>query len=416
MNRLMQHLSALTLAMLPLLAPAAEPADEVGKTFPDWQEGYLDIHAVNSARGECTFFILPDGTTMLVDAGEAKSQAPNYVPQKPSADVAPYLTYARYITHFMKATGNEVLDYMLLTHFHMDHMGDVYKGCPASQKGGYLLTGMAGVGDMVPFRKVIDRAWPDYTDPIEPVSKAFPNYLDFVKWHHEHSGVEVEKFQVGSASQLALQHHPERYPTFQVRNLAANGVVWTGVEEVTRNYFIPTKYLDKREWPDENECSIVFRVSYGKFDYFTGGDLPAVTVCDWQNLEVPVGSVCGPVEAMKSNHHMNYDAMGVPLLRALRPQVIVAHNCKAQQPDIEVLRRIQSSTRAYPGKVKDVYSTNFHEATKYVAYPNTDKMPAKQGHIVIRVLPGGDQFYVYALDDTSEGYEVLSVHGPYLCN
>ena len=45
----------------------------VGKTLPLWSEGNLDIHFINTARGECCFYILPDGTTLLVDAGEIAS-------------------------------------------------------------------------------------------------------------------------------------------------------------------------------------------------------------------------------------------------------------------------------------------------------------------------------------------------------
>lgn len=388
---------------------------KIGKVLPAWKEGYLDIHAINTGQGECTFFILPDGTTMLVDAGEIREKAPNIVPQKPNGEIAPYETYAKYIAHFMKGTKQKAIDYMLLTHFHIDHMGEINKGCKWAENKAYQLTGISGVGDCIPFRKAIDRGWPDYNDPIAPISKAFPNYLNFIKWQKEKNGMEIEQFKVGKKDQLVLVHNAAKYPTFEIRNIAANGRVWTGVEDIERNYFIPTDQLSKNEWPDENQCSIVFRVSYGKFDYFTGADLPAVTTLDWQNLELPVGSVTGPVEACKSNHHMNYDAMGVTLLKALRPQVVVVHNRKAQQPDIEVLRRILSATKAYPGE-KDVFSTNFHPATALVAYPNTKQMAAKQGHIVIRVQPGGNEFYVYALDDTSDNYAVTSIHGPYICN
>ena len=41
--------------------PPAESGAEVGKTLPAWSEGSLDIHFINSGRGECTFYILPDG-------------------------------------------------------------------------------------------------------------------------------------------------------------------------------------------------------------------------------------------------------------------------------------------------------------------------------------------------------------------
>lgn len=46
---------------------------KVGQTLPDWSEGYLDIHAVNTGRGECSLLILPDGTTMLVDTAARRS-------------------------------------------------------------------------------------------------------------------------------------------------------------------------------------------------------------------------------------------------------------------------------------------------------------------------------------------------------
>lgn len=387
---------------------------QVGETLPIWQEGYLDIHAINTARGECTFFILPDGTTLLVDAGETMGDTPNLVPKKPDDKTPPHETYTKYIHHFMKSTHEKKIDYMLLTHFHIDHMGDVYDGSQWSENKFYRLTGVTAIGEQIPFKKVIDRGWPDYQYPIPPESKAFSNYLNFIKWHNEHNGMSVEQFKVGVKDQITLVRHAGKYPTFEIRNIAANGHVWTGIEDVERNYFIPTQYLSKEEKPNENMCSIAFRLSYGKFNYFTGADLPAVTDYEWQNLERPVGFATGPVETCKSNHHMNYDAMGLTLLKALRPQVIVIHNCKAQQPDIAVLRRILSS-KAYPGK-KSIFSTNLHPATKYVVYPNIEQMAATQGHVVIRVLPKGNEFYVYVLDDTSDKYEVTSIHGPFKCN
>src|SRR5690554_7740498 len=41
-----------------------------GDTYPEWSEGYMDIHHINTGRGECVFAILPDGTTIMIDAGE----------------------------------------------------------------------------------------------------------------------------------------------------------------------------------------------------------------------------------------------------------------------------------------------------------------------------------------------------------
>src|ERR1043166_7901326 len=52
-------------------APSAPSAPEVGKPLPAWSRGMLDIHQISTGRGNSALFILPDGTTMLVDAGAA---------------------------------------------------------------------------------------------------------------------------------------------------------------------------------------------------------------------------------------------------------------------------------------------------------------------------------------------------------
>ena len=40
-----------------------------GTPLPAWQKGYLDLHHINTGRGSSAYYIFPDGTTMLVDAG-----------------------------------------------------------------------------------------------------------------------------------------------------------------------------------------------------------------------------------------------------------------------------------------------------------------------------------------------------------
>ncbi|MCZ6693934.1 MAG: hypothetical protein O6939_08525, partial [Bacteroidetes bacterium] len=45
-------------------------AQEPDDVLPRWQDGYMDIHHINTGMGDCTFFVFPDGTTMLFDAGE----------------------------------------------------------------------------------------------------------------------------------------------------------------------------------------------------------------------------------------------------------------------------------------------------------------------------------------------------------
>ena len=53
-----------------------------------------------------------------------------------------------------------------------------------------------------------------------------------------------------------------------------------------------------------------------------------------------------------------------------------------------------------------------HEANRLVVV-GLDKLASSQGHIVIRVAPGGGSFRVVVLDDSAESYRVTSIHGPY---
>jgi hypothetical protein len=43
-------------------------------------------------------------------------------------------------------------------------------------------------------------------------------------------------------------------------------------------------------------------------------------------------------------------------------------------------------------------------------------MKSRQGHIVIRVAPGGNSYMIYILDDSEENFKVTGVHGPYSSN
>src|SRR5690348_18368861 len=43
---------------------------KVGEPLPEWKAGWLDLHHINTGRGNAAYYIFPDGTTMLLDAGE----------------------------------------------------------------------------------------------------------------------------------------------------------------------------------------------------------------------------------------------------------------------------------------------------------------------------------------------------------
>ncbi|MBQ1336712.1 MAG: hypothetical protein IIY32_00195, partial [Thermoguttaceae bacterium] len=47
-----------------------DPDSEVGKPYRGWQEGELDLHIIHTGAGDNAFHVFPDGTTVLLDAGD----------------------------------------------------------------------------------------------------------------------------------------------------------------------------------------------------------------------------------------------------------------------------------------------------------------------------------------------------------
>ena len=53
-----------------LTAAAFSVCAQAQEYLPEWQEGYLDIHTIATGRGDAALIVMPDGTTMMIDAGD----------------------------------------------------------------------------------------------------------------------------------------------------------------------------------------------------------------------------------------------------------------------------------------------------------------------------------------------------------
>lgn len=371
-----------------------------GDTLPAWQKGMLDIHAVNTARGECTFFILPDGTTMVVDAGEFIHQSKNLQndAQRPNDFTRPADTYANYIRHF--SPRKDSIDYFMLSHFHMDHMGQLEQEYSTSPNGDYIESGLTALYDRFPFRTIIDRAYPDFDamDVKACSEKSLENYRKFLQCHVNKGTLKAEALKLGSEDQISMLYNPHKYPECKVKNLCANGYVWKDGKAF--NCYEPGKIR-------ENGASCGFLLSYGDFDYLTAGDLNGGDTDTQKTLAEAVGK---EIEAAKSNHHLSPKTMNEATMDILKPQVMVTQSfyVRVIQPDQDIIRRIaKDGTRQYFTNIDN----SLLEANPEV-YRNCTGIG---GHVVIRVLPGGKEYYVIMLDDTDNAYRVKSIDGPFKC-
>jgi beta-lactamase superfamily II metal-dependent hydrolase len=408
------YAKVLPVALLAILQTNTFAQGKVGDIYPSWKAGNMDIHHINTGRGECVFAMLPDGTTMMIDAGDI-NKGPNTTAARPNDSKTPGEWLTRYIQHMMQPLPDKKIDYVLSSHLHDDHMGSVHASKKKSAKGNYQLTGISEVGEHLPFGKIVDRGWPDYNWPRPLLDdKDIQNHIQFIK-HAIKGGATAEQFKAGSNQQFRLLKKPAQYPEFEIRNIAVNGQVWTGTGDNVRNHFPPLDRLSKEEYPTENQCSAAIRISYGNFDYFNGGDLvhSSAPVGAWQNIETPVGIVTGPVEVCEANHHAAYDAMGEHFLMAVRPRVVVIQTWGASHPNNSSYLRMVENSKIYPGE-RDIFTTNLmKETTAVIGERRLGAIKSRQGHVVVRVRPGGGEFDIYVLDDSAENFLIKSIHGPY---
>jgi hypothetical protein len=166
--------------------------------------------------------------------------------------------------------------------------------------------------------------------------------------------------------------------------------------------------------PSENMCSIGLRIRYGAFTYFTGGDMPGVPDAgapEWQSVETAVARAIGPTDVHVVNHHGSIDPESAGFLVTLRSAVMILPAWSATHPSQDSLKRMLTA-RLYPGP-HDVFVTTLREPTKASIGSRVEQLKAQHGHIVVRVANGGDEYFVYVLDDLSEDANVTAVFGPY---
>ena len=97
----MKRFSALFLVLLTLIVlclPGAALAYDGAQPV-----GYLTVHFIDVGQGDATFIELPNGETMMIDAGEAGCGSDTYV----------------------KSLGRNYIDYLIVTHPHSDHIGNM---------------------------------------------------------------------------------------------------------------------------------------------------------------------------------------------------------------------------------------------------------------------------------------------------
>ncbi len=372
-----------------------------GCTYPGWKPGEMDIHFIHTGTSENTFFIFPDGTTMLLDCGHVQKRKPGYaeaLPPMPSGKRRAGEWVRRYIERLIP---QREIDYLMISHWHSDH-----------------IAGIPDVAQSFRFLNYFDHQYPNVGQYRWDVDAADFDMVQ--KWLDSalKDGMKREPFTVGAKNQIRLLHDSANYygRVFSIRNIAANGVMWDGKDglvDVAAEHLKHTR--EKRIC--ENALSSAIRIRYGDFSYFTGGDLEGDFFgADGEKFsyEARVGEVTGPVTVCKTNHHACPASMRDAFVKSVQPQLFLSSAWSPNQQNVVTLKRM-TDRRNYAGARNDVIVAR-------VAYGAIPEFRMRQfqrarcmqellptGHAVVKVVPGGFAFKLYTLATEDESMRIVNV-------
>lgn len=392
----------------------------VGKPWKGWKKGQFQIHFIYTGVAESLFWILPDGTTMLLDCGDhaALTRGNLAVPVKPGPERLAGEWIARYIRRVNPF--DAAVDYMMLSHYHADHGGtpNWQSRAPtgAQRKWDYYRSGFGLAAEQLTFAKAIDRAWPTFDDPIPKIDGQDRDLEHIRKVYamlEKRDGLKVEKFRLGATDQVVPLKDPAACVGFKVRNICANGRI------AAKDGKIRDLYADliARHHPknlNENGMSTGMIVEYGDFKFFTAGDFSdkirnvdkSVTL-----IEDELATVVERVNVAKVNHHGHF-SMPEKLVKALAAQVWVGCIWDTLHMVDPVCARL-ADRNLYPGDrviCPGVFPKSRREEDAGKAWTNdVAKASYDCGHIVLDVPPGGKEYTMTYLTADDESMTVKSV-------
>src|SRR5690349_8283611 len=121
MSNISLRLLVLWIYLINILPSLSAQVPKKGDRLPAWQNGYLDLHHINTGRGDVAYYIFPDGTTMLFDAGEEDPLDPRTTSARntvirPNNSKKPFEWIASYIKQVAPANRKPIIDYAVLSH------------------------------------------------------------------------------------------------------------------------------------------------------------------------------------------------------------------------------------------------------------------------------------------------------------
>ena len=386
----------------------------VGDVWGGWMPGEFQVHFIYTGVAESMFMIFPDSTTMLLDCGDhaAVTRLELALPVLPNAGRLAGDWIARYVMR-VNPNGADV-DYMMSSHWHVDHVGTPHWQSRRVLKKDETPTGLARSGfglaaETLHFKKAIDRGWPDYDDPVPTHELPLEHMKKVYAFLAKRDGLKVEKFRLGVTDQIIPLRRASVVEGFSVRNVAANGRIALP-DGTIKNVMVHSDGSPVRIY-NENLLSLGMVFRYGKFRFFTAGDFSGPgDLADYGRLtpEQEIGKAVGKVDVAKISHH-GHHSMPPDLVRELQARVYVA--CVWDQLHVtdDTMTNL-SDTSLYPGE-RTIFPGIMAAERRLTDggslwMRNVPEAVYEGAHIVLSVPPGGETYRVTCLTAADESMRI----------
>jgi competence protein ComEC len=250
----------------------------------------LRLYFIDVEGGQATLVVAPSGQSMLVDTGWPTET----------------LRDAERIAAAVKKTGIDTLDYLVITHYHADHVG-----------------GMEQLASRVKFRTVITHG------PTTETGNSADSMMATFRTAIAASGAKEIVAKPGDTIPLK---------GIDVKVLASNRQLIGAPKKSSPNPLcsgVEPQPTDK----SDNSASVGMLFTFGSFRFLDLGDLT-------QDLEFqmacPVNRI-GEVDLFLTTHHGSRQSNAPVLVHALKSRVVIMNNGARKGGDLPVLQTITSA-------------------------------------------------------------------------